>query len=54
MPTANSMPSVPERAEIIFIHYSLYVGIEMPDDHPMLVISTQAFVGCTGVVGAFL
>jgi mRNA interferase MazF len=44
---------VPERAEIIFIQYSPHVGVEMPNDHPMLVISTKAFAERTGVVVGF-
>jgi mRNA interferase MazF len=44
---------VPERAEIIFIQYNPAVGKEMPDDHPMLVISTQAFTQRTGIVVGF-
>lgn len=44
---------VPERAEIIFIHYSPHVGVEMPDDHPMLVMSTKAFADRTGLVVGF-
>lgn len=53
MPTAKSMLWVPERAEIIFIQYSPHVGVEMPNDHPMLVISTKAFAARTGVVMGF-
>lgn len=45
---------VPERAEIIFIQYSPHVGVEMPNDHPMLVMSTRAFAERTGVVVGFL
>ncbi len=41
MATRKSALWVPERAEIIFIQYSLAVGEEMPDDLPMLVISTK-------------
>lgn len=44
---------VPERAEIIFIHYSPHVGVEMPNDHPMLVMSTKAFADRTGLVVGF-
>jgi len=44
---------IPERAEIIFIQYSPHVGVEMPNDHPMLVISTKAFADKTGVVMGF-
>jgi mRNA interferase MazF len=53
MPTAKSMLWVPERAEIIFIQYSPHVGVEMLNDHPMLVISTKAFASRTGVVMGF-
>lgn len=44
---------VPERAEIIFIQYNPAIGKEMPDDHPMLVISTKAFNERTGIVVGF-
>ncbi len=44
---------VPERAEIIFIQYSPHIGVEMPNDHPMLVMSTKAFAERTGVVVGF-
>lgn len=44
---------VPDRAEIIFIQYSPHVGVEMPREHPMLVISSQTFVLRTGVVVGF-
>lgn len=44
---------IPTRAEIIFIQYSPHVGTEMPNDHPMLVISTQAFAQRTGIVFGF-
>ena len=44
MATRRSTLWVPERAEIIFIQYNPAVGGEMPDDHPMLVISTKAFL----------
>ena len=53
MPTAKSLLWVPERAEIIYIQYSPHVGIEMPNDHPMLVISTKAFADRTGLVVGF-
>ena len=32
---------VPERAEIIFIQHNPAVNEEMPDDHPLLVMSTR-------------
>lgn len=44
---------VPDRAEIIFIQYSPHVGVEMPNEHPMLVISNQAFALKTSVVVGF-
>jgi mRNA interferase MazF len=44
---------VPERGEIIFIQYSPHVGKEMPNDHPMLVISAKAFAERTGIVVGF-
>lgn len=44
---------IPERAEIIFIQYNPQQGEEMPDDHPMLVISTQAFADKTSIVVGF-
>jgi len=53
MATRKSASWVPERAEIIFIQYSPYVGVEMPNDHPMLVLSTKAFAEKTGVVVGF-
>ena len=54
MATRKSALWVPERAEIIFIQYSPQVGVEMPNDHPMLVISTKIFAEKTGVVVGFL
>ncbi len=53
MSTRKSALWVPERAEIIFIQYSPHIGVEMPNDHPMLVISTKAFAEKTGVVVGF-
>ncbi len=53
MATRKSALWVPERAEIIFIQYSPQVGVEMPNDHPMLVISTKTFAEKTGVVVGF-
>jgi len=53
MATRKSALWVPERAEIIFIQYSPHVGVEMPNDHPMLVISTQSFAEKTSVVMGF-
>ena len=53
MSTRKSALWVPERAEIIFIQYSPHIGVEMPNDHPMLVISTKAFAERTGLVVGF-
>ncbi|HZE93009.1 MAG TPA: type II toxin-antitoxin system PemK/MazF family toxin [Rhizobacter sp.] len=53
MVTRKSPLWVPERAEIIFIQYSPHVGKEMPNDHPMLVMSTKAFAEKTGIVVGF-
>lgn len=44
---------VPERAEIIFIQFNPKAGKEMPDDHPMLVVSAKAFAERTGIVVGF-
>jgi mRNA interferase MazF len=44
---------IPQRAEIIFIEHSPHAGKEMPGLHPMLVSSTAAFSGRTGVVIGF-
>jgi mRNA interferase MazF len=53
MASRKSALWIPERAEIIFIRYSPSAGQEMPDDHPMLVISTRPFAGRTGLVVGF-
>ncbi len=53
MASRKSALWVPERAEIIFIQYSPHVGQEMPDDHPMLVVSAKAFAERTGIVMGF-
>lgn len=53
MTSRNASLWVPERAEIIFIQYNPAVGKEIPDDHPMLVMSTQAFAQRTGIVVGF-
>jgi mRNA interferase MazF len=44
---------VPDRAEIIFIQHNPQAGKEIPDDHPMLVISTKVFNERTGLVVGF-
>lgn len=53
MATRKSSLWAPERAEIIFIQFNPAAGEEMPDDHPMLVISTKAFNERTGLVVGF-
>jgi mRNA interferase MazF len=44
---------VPERAEVIFIQFNPQLGREMPDEHPMLVVSARAFADRTGLVVGF-
>ncbi len=41
---------VPDRGEIIWIHFNPLLGKEMRDFHPMLVLSPQAFNDKTGLV----
>lgn len=53
MATRKAASWVPERAEIIFIQYNPAVGEKMPNDHPMLVVSTKAFAERTGIVVGF-
>lgn len=53
MATRKAANWVPERAEIIFIQFNPEVGKEMPNDHPMLVLSTRSFVERTGIVVGF-
>lgn len=53
MAARKSELCVPERAEIIFIQDSPAVGDEVPDDHPMLVVSSKAFADRTGIVVGF-
>jgi mRNA interferase MazF len=53
MSTRKSPLWVPERGEIIFIQYNPQVGKEMPNDHPMLVMSMKAFAERTGLVVGF-
>ena len=43
----------PDRAEIIFINHNPRSGDEVPDEHPMLVLSVQAFARRTGLVVGF-
>jgi mRNA interferase MazF len=44
---------VPDRADIIWIQHSPFVGTEMPGLHPMLVSSNRAFNERTGLVIGF-
>jgi mRNA interferase MazF len=53
MATKRSPLWVPDRGEIIFIQHNPKAGKEMPDNHPMLVISTKVFVEKTGIVFGF-
>jgi mRNA interferase MazF len=41
---------VPDRRDMIWIDFNPQVGGEMKDEHPMLVLSTQAFNQRTGLV----
>jgi mRNA interferase MazF len=41
---------VPDRRDVIYIDHSPHAGSEMPGEHPMLVMSTQAFNDRTGIV----
>lgn len=50
---AAALPWVPSRAEIIYIQHSPQVGKEMPDEHPMLVVSVKEFAEKTGLVFGF-
>lgn len=53
MATRRSPLWVPERGEIIFIQFNPRAGKEMPDDHPMLVVSAKAYAERTGLVFGF-
>ena len=44
---------VPERGEVIFINHSPAKGQEIPDQHPMLVLSPRTFNEKTGIVIGF-
>jgi len=50
---ATTVGWVPERGDIIWINHSPQEGREMRDEHPLLVSSTQAFNGKTGIVIGF-
>jgi mRNA interferase MazF len=41
---------VPDRRDIIWINFSPQRGVEMKDEHPMLVLSPAAFNERTGIV----
>ena len=43
-------PWVPGRREVIWIDFNPHVGAEMPDRHPMLVLSPKAFNERTSIV----
>lgn len=49
MATARK-PWVPDRGDMIWINFNPQTGGEMKDEHPMLVLSTQAFNARTGIV----
>ena len=44
---------VPERSDIVWIQHDPQAGKEMKGMHPMLIISTEAFVERTGLVIGF-
>jgi len=44
---------VPDRGDIIWIDHSPSFGREIPDQHPMLVMSTKVFNRKTGIVIGF-
>lgn len=44
---------VPDRGEVIFIDHSPAKGHEIPDQHPMLVMSPKPFNDVTGIVIGF-
>lgn len=44
---------VPDRGEVIFINHSPAKGQEIPDQHPMLVLSPRTFNEKTGIVIGF-
>jgi mRNA interferase MazF len=41
---------VPDRRDMIWINFNPQTGIEMKDDHPMLVLSPKVFNERTGIV----
>ncbi|HYE70691.1 MAG TPA: type II toxin-antitoxin system PemK/MazF family toxin [Aquabacterium sp.] len=47
---ATSTLWVPDRRDMIWIGFNPQAGHEMRDEHPMLVLSTKAFNGRTGIV----
>ena len=50
---AKKLAFVPERSDIVWIQYEPQAGKEMKGRHPMLIISTKAFVERTGQVIGF-
>ena len=44
---------VPDRGEVIFINHSPARGQEIPDQHPLLVLSPKSFNEKTGIVIGF-
>ncbi|MDR2838181.1 MAG: type II toxin-antitoxin system PemK/MazF family toxin [Azonexus sp.] len=51
--TATLSLWAPERGDIVWIDHNPSVGREIPDRHPMLVMSTQTFNRKTGIVIGF-
>lgn len=41
---------VPDRKDVIWIDHSPHAGVEMPGEHPMLVITGEIFNRRTGIV----
>jgi mRNA interferase MazF len=41
---------VPDRRDMIWINFNPQVGVEMKDEHPMMVLSGKAFNARTGIV----
>ena len=50
---AKKSAFVPERSDIVWIQHDPQAGKEMKGMHPMLIISTKAFVERTGLVIGF-
>lgn len=47
---ATSRLWVPDRREVVWIDFNPHVGKEMPDRHPMLVLSPKAFNARTSLL----